>query len=209
MNYDIFEKIKSLGLSTKLTPGPVEYIVVGLGNPGDEYSNTRHNIGFMTLDYIARDLNLDINKHKFKALTTECCIASKKVLLMKPQTYMNLSGQAVKEAMNFYKIPPENVLIIFDDISLELGKIRIRKKGSHGGHNGIKDIIANLGSNSFPRIKIGIGNKSNIDYDLKDFVLSPFSSSDMEKIKAEFTDVFSALKLILNNETDKAMNLYN
>ena len=154
--------------------GSVEYIVVGLGNAGTKYEGTRHNAGFIALDHLSQQLGVKIDRIKFKSLVTTCTISDKKVLLMKPSTYMNNSGLAVTEAMNFYKIPPENVIVIFDDISLETGKMRIRRKGSDGGHNGIKNIIYLSGSDQFPRIKLGVGHKPE-KWDLADWVLSHFT----------------------------------
>ena len=166
----MFGKAKSAGNSA------FDYIVVGLGNPGRQYENTRHNCGFDAIDKLAYKHNFDIKKLRFKSLTGECRIGSSKCLVMKPSTFMNLSGQAVVEAMNFYKIPPENVIVIFDDISLDVGKMRIRRKGSDGGHNGMKNIIYLSGSDMFPRIKLGVGKKPHPEYDLKDWVLGKFSA---------------------------------
>ena len=186
----------------------VEYIIVGLGNSGTKYENTRHNAGFIAIDALAENLGVKIDRIKYKSLVTTCTIGDKKVLLMKPSTYMNNSGLAVVEAMNFYKIKPENVIILFDDISLDVGKMRIRRKGSDGGHNGIKNIIYLSGSDQFPRIKIGIGHKPET-WDLADWVLSRFTEQEM-KAPAETTEnTNNAVKLILEGQTDKAMNLYN
>lgn len=186
-----------------------EFIVVGLGNPGREYENTRHNMGFIAIDKLAEIYGCKINKLKFKSLIGICSIDGKKVLLMKPQTYMNNSGQAVVEAMQFYKIPAENVLIIFDDISLDVGKMRIRRKGSDGGQKGMRSIIYLSGQDTFPRIKMGIGAKPNPNWDLADWVLSSFSS-DEQKILAEKTkDAAEASRLIINGKIAEAMNKYN
>lgn len=164
------------------TAKKIEYLIVGLGNPGKEYERTRHNCGYMALDYLAESVGASVKKLKFKSLVGECEIENKRCLLMKPTTYMNNSGIAVKEAMSFYKIPPEKVIIIFDDISLDVGKMRIKRKGSSGGQNGIKNIIYLIGSENFPRIKIGIGKKPHPDYDLKDWVLSRFNDKDIKSI---------------------------
>ena len=188
--------------------GGVEYIVVGLGNPGSQYANTRHNAGFITIDTLAEKLGVKIDRIKYKSLCTTCIINDKKVLLMKPSTYMNLSGQAVTEAMNFFKIPPEKVIVIFDDISLDVGKMRIRRKGSDGGHNGIKNIIYLSGSDMFPRIKIGVGHKPE-KWDLADWVLSSFSDSEMKLLKETAEKACDAVSLIIDGKTDRAMNLYN
>lgn len=186
----------------------VEYIIVGLGNSGTKYENTRHNAGFIAIDALAENLGVKIDRIKYKSLVTTCTIGDKKVLLMKPSTYMNNSGLAVVEAMNFYKIKPENVIILFDDISLDVGKMRIRRKGSDGGHNGIKNIIYLSGSDQFPRIKIGIGHKPE-KWDLADWVLSRFTEQEMKALAETTEKTNNAVKLILEGQTDKAMNLYN
>ena len=186
----------------------VEYIVVGLGNSGREYENTRHNAGFITIDILAEKIGVKIDRIKYKSLCATCTINKKKVLLMKPSTYMNRSGLAVTEAMNFYKIPPEKVIVIFDDISLDVGKLRIRRKGSDGGHNGIKNIIYLSGSDKFPRIKIGVGSKPD-KWDLADWVLSSFSSDEYNNLTIAAEKAVSAVELIINDEIDKAMNLFN
>lgn len=189
--------------------GPVDFIIVGLGNPSKQYENTRHNSGYMALDRLSQKYDCKLKKIKFKSLVGECKIENKRCLLMKPTTFMNNSGIAVKEAMNFYKIPPEKVVIIFDDISLPVGKMRIKRKGSDGGQNGMKNIIYLCNSEMFPRIKIGIGAKPHPDYDLKDWVLSKFSSSDMKVLSPLFDDVCTAAELIISDKTDEAMNKFN
>ena len=186
----------------------VSHIIVGLGNSGTEYEGTRHNAGFAAADAIAKKLGVRIDRIKFKSLITTCTIADKKVLLMKPSTYMNLSGQAVTEAMNFYKVPPENVIIIFDDISLDVGKMRIRRKGSDGGHNGMKNIIYLSGSDQFPRIKLGIGHKPE-KWDLANWVLSKFSEDEYKLLTETAEKAADAAELIIAGQTDRAMNLYN
>lgn len=188
--------------------GSVEYIVVGLGNSGTKYENTRHNAGFIAVDRLAQKLGVKIDRIKYKSLVTTCTIGDKKVLLMKPSTYMNNSGLAVTEAMNFYKIPPENVIVLFDDISLDVGKMRIRRKGSDGGHNGIKNIIYLSGSDRFPRIKIGVGHKPE-KWDLADWVLSRFTESELKVLEETADKAVQAVELMLDNQIDKAMNLYN
>lgn len=195
--------------SKSATTGSVEYLVVGLGNPGREYENTRHNCGFIALDYMAEKLNCKINKIKFKSTIGECDINGHKCLLMKPSTFMNLSGQAVVEAMNFYKIKPQNVIIIFDDISLDVGKMRIRRKGSDGGQRGMQNIIYLSGSQDFPRIKVGIGKKPHPEYDLKKWVLSRFSDADKKLMMPLLDNICDAVSHIVDNNIDKAMNLYN
>ncbi len=191
------------------TNSSFDYIIVGLGNPGKKYADTRHNAGFIAIDSIAEKFNTKIDRLKFKSLIGECVIDGKKVLLQKPDTFMNNSGQAVTEAMNFYKIPPQNVILIFDDISLDVGKMRIKRKGSHGGQNGVKNIIYLSGSDEFPRIKIGIGAKPHPDYDLADWVLSRFSNADMKTINEICDKSKNAVELIINGDTDKAMSMYN
>lgn len=187
----------------------IEYLIVGLGNPGRQYENTRHNAGFIALDYIADELGVKINRIKFKSTVGEASISGKRCLLMKPSTFMNLSGQAVTEAMRFYKIPPQKVVVLSDDISLDVGVIRIRRKGSDGGQNGLKNIIYLSGSDEFPRVKIGIGKKPHPDYDLKDWVLSRFSDKDQKLVAERLPDIKGAVELIVDGEIDKAMNLYN
>lgn len=189
--------------------GSVEYLVVGLGNPDRKYENTRHNTGWLALDYIAEKLDCRVNKIKYKSLIGTCEIGDSKVMLMKPTTYMNNSGQAVVEAMNFYKISAENVIVIFDDISLDVGKMRIRSKGSDGGQKGMRSIINLSGSQAFPRIKIGIGAKPNPDWDLADWVLSKFTDKEMKDLEKMFENAYKAVELIIDGKMDRAMNLFN
>ena len=185
------------------------YIIAGLGNPGKNYENTRHNVGFNVIDFLANELNININNAKHKALTGSGYIDGEKVLLMKPVTYMNLSGEAIIDAVNFYKIDPTtNLIVIYDDISLDVGKLRIRAKGSAGGHNGIKSIINHLGSDTFKRIKVGVGNKP-AGYDLADYVLGHFTKDEKVIIDDASKNASNALKLIVSDNFDKAMNLYN
>ena len=188
--------------------GAAEYIIAGLGNPDRKYENTRHNAGFITIDTLADKLGVRIDRIKYKSLCTTAVINDKKVLLMKPSTYMNNSGLAVKEAMSFFKIPPEKTLIILDDISLDVGKLRIRRKGSDGGHNGMKNIIYLTGSDQFPRVKLGIGKKPE-QWNLADWVLSTFTSTEQKSLEAAVENACSAIELIVGGQTDKAMNLYN
>ena len=187
----------------------IEYIIVGLGNPGRQYEGTRHNAGFISLDYLADQLNVKVNRIKFKSTVGEATVAGHRCLLMKPSTFMNLSGQAVTEAMRFYKIPPERVVILCDDINLDVGKIRIRRKGSDGGQNGVKNIIYLSGSDEFPRIKVGIGKKPHPDYDLKDWVLSRFNDKDKQLLKETLPKIADAVGLIVCDDIDRAMNQYN
>ena len=189
--------------------GSIEYIVVGLGNPGRQYENTRHNAGFISLDYIADELGVKINRIKFKSTVGEAKISGRRCLLMKPSTFMNLSGQAVTEAMRFYKLPPQNVIVISDDISLEPGIIRIRRKGADGGQKGLQNIIYLSGSDEFPRVKVGIGKKPHPDYELKDWVLSRFTDRDKKLIADRLPDIKGAVELIVDGKIDEAMNRYN
>ncbi len=184
-------------------------MIVGLGNPGGKYEITRHNAGFLCADLFAESMNTEIKRLKYHALTAEVNIDGHRCLLMKPQTFMNNSGEAVGEAAKFYKIPAEKVIVMFDDISLPIGKLRVRRKGSAGGHNGIKSIISHLGSENFPRVKIGVGAKPHPDYDLADWVLASFKKEDFPALKEAMVNAGEAVKLIVNGNTDKAMNLYN
>lgn len=194
---------------TKPSSSQIEYLIVGLGNPGRQYENTRHNAGFICLDFIAGELGVKVNRVKFKSAVGEATVAGRRCLLMKPSTFMNLSGQAVTEAMRFYKIPPERTLLLFDDISLDVGAMRIRRKGSDGGQNGMKNIIYLSGSEDFPRVKIGIGHKPHPDYDLKDWVLSRFTEQDAKQIREILPNVRDAVELIVDGRIDEAMNRYN
>lgn len=205
----VFDIFKQLENKDPAPTGAVEYIIAGLGNPGTEYENTRHNIGFMTIDTLCEKYKVSCKKLKFKSLTCDVIIAGKRCLIMKPSTFMNKSGEAVTEAMSFYKIPPERTIIVFDDISLEPGKMRIRRKGSDGGHNGIKNIIYLSGSDMFPRIKMGVGAKPHSDYNLADWVLGHFKKEDGEKLEQCFQNAVSALELMVAGKIDEAMNKYN
>lgn len=189
--------------------GGIEFLIVGLGNPGGKYEITRHNAGFLWADLFAESLNTEIKRLKYHALTAEVNIDGHRCLLMKPQTFMNNSGEAVSEATKFYKIPLEKIIVVFDDISLPIGKLRVRRKGSAGGHNGIKSIIAHLGSENFPRVKIGVGAKPHPDYDLADWVLTSFKKEDFPALKEAMESACKAVELIVKGETDKAMNQYN
>ncbi len=196
----------------KATPAPSgspEFMVVGLGNPGKDYEFTRHNAGFLTLDHIAVEADADIKKLKYKALIGDTVISGHRCLLVKPQTFMNNSGEAVREIAQFYKIPPEKIIVIFDDISLPCGKLRIRRKGTDGGHNGIKSIIYHLNSDNFPRIKVGVGAKPHPDYNLADWVLSTFKKDELEELKKAITKATEVLPFMLDGEIDKAMNKAN
>ena len=198
--FDLFKKIE-----TKADTTPVSFIIAGLGNPGAQYEKTRHNVGFVAIDYIAEKLGVRIDRAKFHSLVAEAKIGNARVLLMKPQTYMNNSGVAIGEAAAFYKITPDRVLILHDEISFEPGMVRIRRKGSAGGHNGLKSIIQRLPGEDFPRIKIGVGKKPNPEYDLADWVLGKFPESDMKAMKDRFADIANASELIVKGEIDNAM----
>ena len=190
-------------------PGGASWLIVFLGNPGPRYEMTRHNAGFMAADAMAREKNLSINKSRFKALTATCDVGGESVLLMKPQTFMNLSGDAVSQAVKFYKIPPEHVIVVSDEISLPIGKLRIRTKGSAGGHNGLKDIIAKLGTDAFPRIRIGVGAPPHPDYDMADWVLSSFKNQDAEDMLAAAARAAEAAQCYISQGADRAMNRFN
>ena len=190
-------------------PGGVSWLIVFLGNPGPRYEMTRHNAGFMAADAMAKEKNVNINKARFKALTATCDIGGESVLLMKPQTFMNLSGDAVAQATRFYKIPPEHVIVVSDEISLPIGKLRIRTKGSAGGHNGLKDIIAKLGTDAFPRIRIGVGAPPHPDYDMADWVLSSFKNQDAEDMLAAAERAAQAAQCYITQGADRAMNRFN
>ncbi|MEZ3496126.1 MAG: aminoacyl-tRNA hydrolase [Lachnospiraceae bacterium] len=189
--------------------GAPEFMIVGLGNPDRKYEFTRHNAGFLCVDMLAQKHGFTVKKLKFRSLLGNAVIGGHRCLILKPQTYMNLSGEAVREAAAFYKIPPERILVLFDDISLDVGKLRIRRKGTDGGHNGIKNIIYHLASDKFPRIKIGVGKKPHPDYDLADWVLSEFKKDEEAPLKSALENACAAVELLLDGETDKAMNLYN
>ncbi len=187
----------------------VQYLIVGLGNPGKEYEMTRHNVGFRALDYIAGATNTEVRRLKHMALTGKGNIGSNGVLLMKPQTYMNKSGESVADAARFYKVPPSNVIILSDDTSLTVGSMRIRANGSAGGHNGLKSIQEHLGTDAYVRIKLGVGAKAHADMDLGDHVLGKISSADFKLISENFSSLIPALELIMAGDFDKAMARYN
>ena len=195
--FDLFKKIES---SAPSASGPVTHIIVGLGNPGAQYEGTRHNAGFLAIDYIADACGTKIDRARYRALTAEVTLAGKRVLLMKPQTFMNLSGEAVREAANFYHIPPENVIVLYDDVTLPVGRMRVRGKGSDGGHNGIKSIVAQLGSSAFPRIRLGVGEKPSPEYDLADWVLSRFGAAERETLSKTFPVAKEGAELLLGSD---------
>ena len=187
----------------------LDWIVVFLGNPGDKYENTRHNVGFMTADALGEKLNKPIQRLKFKALTNVVEYGGCRVLLMKPTTYMNLSGEAVREACMFYKLPPERVLVVSDDVSLPVGKIRLRRNGTAGGHNGLRSIIGQLHSDQFPRLKIGVGAKPHPDYDMADWVLGHFSKEDQKTVQQMVERACDAAECVLSQGVQAAMNRFN
>ena len=201
--FDLFKKIE------KPASAPVTHIVCGLGNPGEKYEKTRHNAGFLAIDTLCQQLGLRCDRAKFKALVGEAVIGDARVLLMKPQTFMNASGEAVSEAARFYKIPTENIIVISDDVAQDIGRVRIRKSGSAGGQKGLKSIIEHLKSDTFPRIRIGVGQKPTPEYDLADWVLGRFPKEDEKALYAVLNTVPAILTLILKGEFDKAMCDYN
>ena len=184
------------------------YLIAGLGNPTREYEKTRHNVGFDTIDVLADRINTDVAERKFKGLYGKGMLGGEKVILLKPQTFMNLSGESVRAAADFYKIPPDHIIVIYDDISLDVGHLRIRTKGSAGGHNGIKNIIANLGTQEFPRIKIGVGGKPP-RMDLADYVLSRFPAEERKIMETAFRDAAEAAGVLIAEGPDAAMNRFN
>ena len=186
-----------------------DFLIVGLGNPGAKYEMTRHNAGFLAMDLFAIEDGFEIKKLKHHALVGEVKIGEHRCLVMKPQTMMNNSGEAVGEAARFYKIPAENIIVVYDDVSLDVGHTRIRRKGSAGGHNGIKSIIAHLQSENFPRDKVGVGKKPNPEYDLASWVLGRFPKEQEPDLKSALENSTKAVRLIVSGEIDRAMNLYN
>ena len=186
-----------------------EYLVVGLGNPGSKYWNTRHNVGFAALDALAEKLHARVDRVKFQGLTGQAELEGRKLILLKPTTYMNLSGQSVQAAARFYKIPPERILVMFDDISLDPGRLRVRKNGSAGGHNGVKSIISCIGSQEFPRVKIGVGAKPHPDYDLADWVLSTFPYDQREAMEETYKKAAEAAITVITQGPEAAANRFN
>ena len=189
--------------------GGVTWLLVCLGNPGDQYENTRHNVGWMVADEVADRQNAGIQRLKFKSVTNILTIDGETVLLMKPVTYMNLSGEAVRPAADFYKVPPEHILVVSDDTALAVGRLRIRKSGSAGGHNGLKNIILHLGTDQFPRLRVGVGEKPHPDYDMADWVLGKFVGEDKKTVDAAVKRAADAIECILADGLDKGMNRFN
>lgn len=204
--FDVFDRISANSTAAR---GKIEYVIAGLGNPGMEYEGSRHNAGFFTIDALAEQLGEKIDRLRFKGKTAEVTIEGKRCLLLKPTTYMNNSGESVMQALEFYKIDPSNLIVIYDDISLEPGKLRIRRKGSHGGHNGMRSIIDLTGRDDFPRIKMGVGKKPHPDYDLAKWVLGKFGKEDAAKLKEAADCACECVKLMVQGKTDEAMNKYN
>lgn len=203
--FDLFKKIEQ----SREAKAPITHIIAGLGNVGKPYERTRHNAGFLAIDYIAEKAGVRIDRVKFHATVAEAVIGGVGVLLMKPTTLMNNSGVAIAEAASFYKIPAENIIVLHDEISFDPGIIRIRRKGSAGGHNGLKSIIAHVGSQDFPRIKIGVGKKPSPDYDLADFVLGKFPEDDLKKLSDRFADISSATEMIAKGDIETAMQKFS
>ncbi len=203
--FDLFKKIEHKETSA----GKITHLVVGLGNPGAEYDKTRHNAGFMAMDALAARLGARLDRAKFSALVGEATIAGTRTLLMKPQTYMNNSGTAVAAAASFYKIAPENVIVLHDEISFDVGLMRIRRKGSAGGHNGLKSIIACLASEAFPRVKIGVGQKPTPDYDLVKWVLGRLPEPELALFTEEFPRIADAVELMVAGKIEEAMCKYS
>lgn len=204
--FDLFDKIKLNGSARQSS---IEFLIVGLGNPGKKYEHTRHNAGFLVIDALAEKFDVPMKRVKFQSVTGEGMIGGKKCLLMKPNTFMNLSGEAVYQAMEYFHLSPEQLLVIYDDISLEPSKLRIRRKGSHGGHNGIRNIIDMIGDETFARIKLGVGKKPNPRYDLADWVLSTFTQKEQELMIEAAKKAAEAAELIVSGKIDQAMNQFN
>lgn len=203
--FDMFKKIEK-----KSTPaGPITHMVVGLGNPGAQYTLTRHNAGFLAVDRMAERLGVRMDRARFRALVGEGAVAGVRVLFLKPQTFMNLSGEAVREAAAYYHIPPENIVVLSDDIHLPVGRLRVRAKGSDGGHNGLKNIIYQLQSDAFARVRIGVGEKPNPDFDLADWVLSSFTAEERDALAAALDAAATGVEYLLRGDAATAMQLCN
>lgn len=198
--FDIFKKIEK----EKTSAGPISYIIVGLGNPGKDYELTRHNAGFLCMDYIAAKCGVQVNRAKFNALVGEATIGGVRCLLVKPQTFMNLSGTAVLQAADFYKIPPERILVLSDDVNLDVGRMRLRAKGSAGGQKGLENIILRLGSENFPRLRMGVGKKPHPDFDMKDWVLSEFGKQEQKMLFSCFETAYEGIVKLLGGKFEDA-----
>ena len=206
---DIFDLFKKIAKNDSVGTTPITHIVVGLGNPGAKYANTRHNAGFMALDYISEKIGVKIDRAKFEALVGEATVAGKRVLFMKPQTFMNLSGKSVSEAAIFYKISPENIIVISDDVNLDVGRLRVRGSGSAGGQKGLNDIIVQMGSDKIPRIRIGVGKKPHPEYDMADWVLGAFPEADKKLLNEAFPRAYDGIEKLLVGDLDGAMQSCN
>lgn len=204
--FDVFDRISANSQNAR---GKIEYVIAGLGNPGLEYENTRHNAGFIVLDMLARQCGEEINRMQFKGRTADVMLGNKRCLLLKPTTYMNNSGESIVQALEFYKLDVSSLIVVCDDISLDVGRLRIRRKGSHGGHNGLRSICELTGSDSYERIKMGVGKKPHPDYDLAKWVLGKFGKEDMEKLNTAAENACECIKLMVQGKTDQAMNKYN
>lgn len=204
--FDVFDRISANSQNAR---GKIEYVIAGLGNPGLEYENTRHNAGFIVLDMLAKQCGEEINRMQFKGRTADVMLGDKRCLLLKPTTYMNNSGESIVQALEFYKLDVSSLIVVCDDISLDVGRLRIRRKGSHGGHNGLRSICELTGSDSYERIKMGVGKKPHPDYDLAKWVLGKFGKEDMEKLNTAAENACECIKLMVQRKTDQAMNKYN
>ena len=206
---DIFELFKKISKQHENPQAPISHLIVGLGNPGDQYFSTRHNAGFLMMDYLAQRCGVKIDRLKFKSLTADALVDGKHVLLMKPQTFMNASGDAVREAASFYKIAPENILVFSDDVSLDVGRVRVRRRGSDGGQRGLRSIITQINSEDFPRIRFGVGQKPHPDYELADWVLSNFSDQEKKALFDAFEKAYDGMIKVLGGDVDGAMQICN
>ncbi|MBQ7380939.1 MAG: aminoacyl-tRNA hydrolase [Clostridia bacterium] len=204
--FDIFAEISA---KKETANAPISHIIVGLGNPGDKYFNTRHNAGFLMMDYLAQRAGVKVDRVKFKALSGEATLGGKRVLLLKPQTLMNASGLSVKEAASFYKIAPENILVFSDDVSLDVGRSRMRLKGSDGGQKGLRSIITQMNTDEFPRIRFGVGSKPHPDYDMADWVLSEFNKDEQKLLFARFEPAFEGVLRYLAGDSEAAIRICN
>lgn len=209
MNSRLAELFASLKHSSPAPKGPITHLIVGLGNPGKQYENNRHNVGFHAIDKLAEKHGIEVKSSRFHALVGEGMIGEHHVLLLKPQTFMNLSGEAVKAAADYYKIPAEQIFVFCDDVSFDVGQMRIRKKGSAGGHNGLKSIIGQLGTDGFPRLKIGVGKKPHPDYDLADWVLGDLPKDTQPKMNEVYLAVADATSLLLDGKFEEAANKFS
>ena len=206
---DIFDLFRKISSESSNVPGPVTHLIVGLGNPGDKYFHTRHNAGFLTLDYVEQKMGIRINTSKFHALVGEGTLCGKHVMLLKPQTFMNASGEAVREAANFYHISPDHIIVVSDDINLDVGRLRVREKGSDGGQRGLRSIIEQLGSDQFPRVKIGVGKKPHPDMELADWVLSEFRKEEQTALFAAIEVAYTGICKLLAEDIDGAKQACN